>query len=175
MITRQLDHDTPLYRVLVPRWSYQPLSGAGAAEHGGRFNRPGTEAFYCSLTGAVALREYQQDSAFLPPGTIVSYLARATVLDLAAAAPGNQGLDPIWQDWDTDWRACVYDQYVEPPTWTMGDMALKEGLTGILFPPVIVSDGLNLVLFPETFETTASLKLIDGEHRLPRGPESWKD
>jgi RES domain-containing protein len=30
------------YRMHVPRWSSMPTSGAGAALHGGRANRPGT-------------------------------------------------------------------------------------------------------------------------------------
>jgi RES domain-containing protein len=35
---------TTLFRVLTPRWAFQPLSGAGAAKQGGRFNRPGQQA-----------------------------------------------------------------------------------------------------------------------------------
>ncbi|WP_439546652.1 RES domain-containing protein [Sandarakinorhabdus sp.] len=37
------------HRYLTPRWSHAPLSGAGAALHGGRFNRPGVPALYLSL------------------------------------------------------------------------------------------------------------------------------
>nr|WP_245682169.1 RES domain-containing protein [Halomonas gudaonensis] len=33
----------------VPRWAYAPTSGAGAAEHGGRLNRPGLPALYLAL------------------------------------------------------------------------------------------------------------------------------
>jgi len=35
-----------LYRAHTPRWSFAPLSGAGAAVQGGRFNRKGIEALY---------------------------------------------------------------------------------------------------------------------------------
>jgi hypothetical protein len=31
----------PFYRMHTPRWAVMPTSGAGAAKHGGRFNRPG--------------------------------------------------------------------------------------------------------------------------------------
>jgi RES domain-containing protein len=43
MIVTQLDRITA-YRVHTPKWASVPLSGAGAATHGGRLNRPGIEA-----------------------------------------------------------------------------------------------------------------------------------
>jgi RES domain-containing protein len=36
------------YRFNTPKWAYQPTSGAGAARHGGRLNRPGIDALYFS-------------------------------------------------------------------------------------------------------------------------------
>lgn len=39
-----------LFRMLSPRWAFQPLSGAGAARQGGRFNRPGQQALYLSFS-----------------------------------------------------------------------------------------------------------------------------
>ena len=43
-----------------------PLLTAGA-------NRPGTHALYLALEPVTAIREYQQTSTLLPPGTLVSY------------------------------------------------------------------------------------------------------
>ncbi|WP_276840666.1 RES domain-containing protein [Herbaspirillum huttiense] len=40
--------ETVAYRVHVPRWSFDPVSGAGAARFGGRLNRPGVPALYLS-------------------------------------------------------------------------------------------------------------------------------
>ena len=37
------------YRMHTPRWATAPTSGAGAAAHGGRANRPGTPALYIAL------------------------------------------------------------------------------------------------------------------------------
>jgi hypothetical protein len=34
------------YRMHLPKWAAMPVSGAGAAVHGGRANRPGTHALY---------------------------------------------------------------------------------------------------------------------------------
>lgn len=36
--------DVTVYRIYVPRWAAAPTSGAGAAKHGGRANRPGVDA-----------------------------------------------------------------------------------------------------------------------------------
>ena len=48
----RLDAGTPLFRAHNPLWSFQPLSGAGAARAGGRFNRIGTPALYLSRRSA---------------------------------------------------------------------------------------------------------------------------
>jgi RES domain-containing protein len=61
------------YRMHMPKWAAMPASGAGAAAHGGRANRPGMHALYLALEPATAIREYQQASTLLPPGTLVSY------------------------------------------------------------------------------------------------------
>ncbi len=37
------------YRMHTPRWATAPTSGAGAAAHGGRANRPGVSALYLAL------------------------------------------------------------------------------------------------------------------------------
>ncbi|WP_422620224.1 RES domain-containing protein [Rhodoferax ferrireducens] len=66
----------------VPRWAVAPTSGAGAAKHGGRANRPGVEALYLAMETETAVREYQQVSTLLPPGTLTSYrLTAAPVVD----------------------------------------------------------------------------------------------
>ena len=77
------------YRMHTPRWATAPTSGAGAAAHGGRANRPGVSALYLTLEPETAVREYQQLSPLMPPGTLVSYTVRlAPVVDFRA------GYDP---------------------------------------------------------------------------------
>ena len=44
---------------------------SGAAQHGGRANRPGVPVLYMALEMDTAIREYQQISSLLPPGTQV--------------------------------------------------------------------------------------------------------
>ncbi len=170
---RLIDHATTLFRVLTPRWAYDPLSGAGAAATGGRFNRPGIEAVYLSLDSATALAEYQQDSPFFPPGTIASYHANATLADLAGALPGLETFDPAWVDWASDWRHFAFDLHIEPPTWSLGDLVIAEGLHGIVFPSTVNPGGENLVLYPGGVRDPGRLEVLDPGHALPRNPSSW--
>jgi RES domain-containing protein len=52
------------YRALRPAWSFKPLSGAGAARNGGRWNAKGTPALYLAEDPMTALAEYNQDFSF---------------------------------------------------------------------------------------------------------------
>ncbi len=47
-ITR-IGPDDIFHRYLTPKWAFLPVSGAGAAVDGGRFNRPGVEALICPV------------------------------------------------------------------------------------------------------------------------------
>ena len=47
------------YRMHTPRWAGTPTSGAGAGVHGGRANRPGTDALYLALDPGGALPKNQ--------------------------------------------------------------------------------------------------------------------
>ena len=51
------------YRAHDPRWSFRPLSGDGAAVHGGRFNPKGTPALYLALDPMTAIKEASQGFA----------------------------------------------------------------------------------------------------------------
>jgi len=76
------------YRMRTPPWATAPTSGAGAAAHGGRTHRPGTQALYLVLEPETAVRECQQLSPLMPPGTLISYAVRlAPVADHAYKVP----------------------------------------------------------------------------------------
>ena len=60
------------WRVLAPRWAHQPLSGEGAARHGGRWNPRGVAALYMSADLSTAVAEYEQELG-IRPGTFVAY------------------------------------------------------------------------------------------------------
>ena len=63
----------PLYRALNPVWARDPLSGQGAALHGGRFNRRGQPALYTALSIMGAVAEANQIGRPFEPVTLVSY------------------------------------------------------------------------------------------------------
>jgi len=85
------------YRMHTPRWATAPTSGAGAAAHGGRANRPGVTALYLALEPETAVREYQQLSPLMPPGTLVSYTVRLEpVVDFRAGYDAARWHD-LWE------------------------------------------------------------------------------
>ena len=100
----RLGPDEVFHRYLTPKWAFIPLSGAGAATDGGRFNRPGVEALYLSRAPQTALDEYRQGATITPPATLAAYLITLDkVVDLSA------GFDPTlwppeWAQWDCNWR-----------------------------------------------------------------------
>jgi RES domain-containing protein len=73
------------WRVLAPKWAHDPLSCAGAALRGGRFNPPGMPALYMSEEFVTAVAEYEQDLG-IRPGTLYAYdVDSERVVDLADA------------------------------------------------------------------------------------------
>ena len=149
------------------------MSGAGAAKHGGRANRPGVEALYLALDTETAVREYQQVSSLLPPGTLTSYqLTVEPVADFTAGYDASVW-PPIWEDFYCDWRELWFNQRIEPPSWIVGDTVIAAGGKGILFPSQARVGGTNLVLFVNALTATDSLQVYDPGRSLPQNQNSW--
>ena len=173
MILRDLSDEEALYRVITPRWSHAPTSGAGAALKGGRFNRPGLEALYLSQTVETALEEYRQHARLLPPGTITTFLVRRLrVVDFSSGYAAHSW-GPIWAEYGCNWRQLAFDARIEPPSWVLGDLALDAGAAGILFPSMVHAGGTNLVLFNSSTLSADSLSAYDPHQQLPRDAASW--
>ena len=172
MIIAAIEGTALFYRAHTPQWASQPLSGAGAARHGGRFNRPGVHALYLSDSPATALAEYRQLDALLPPCTLVTYhVALRSVVDFRG------GFDPalwspLWQEWSCCWRRMALLEHIEPPSWVLADAALAAGHAGILFPSLQAA-GVNLVLYPDSLSPDDRLSVHDPEATLPRDRKSW--
>lgn len=165
--------DVTAYRMHVPRWAVAPTSGAGAAKHGGRANRPGVEALYLAMETETAIREYQQVSTLLPPGTLTSYqLTVAPVVDFTAGYSASVWV-PIWEDFYCDRRELWFNQRVEPPSWVAGDAVIAAGAKGILFPSCLVKGGTNLVLFTQALAAQDVLDVFDPGKALPQTQASW--
>jgi RES domain-containing protein len=163
-----------VYRMHTPRWAGAPTSGAGAAAHGRRANRPGVPALYLALEPETAVREYQQLSPLMPPGTLVSYTVRvAPVVDFRVGydAPRWPGL---WEEFHCDWRELWFNQRVEPPSWVLGDEAIAVGAKGILFASTLATGGTNLVVFNEQLMADDVLQVSDLAGALPKNQDSWR-
>lgn len=161
------------YRMHVPKWAVAPTSGAGAATHGGRVNRPGVEALYLALETETAIREYQQVSTLLPPGTLTSYqLTAAPVVDFTGDYSVS-AWDPIWEDFYCDWREQWFNHRVEPPSWVIGDAVIAAGAKGILFPSRLATGGTNLVLFTQMLAAPDVLEVFDPAKARPQSQASW--
>ena len=162
------------YRMHTPRWATAPASGAGAAAHGGRANRPGTPALYLALEPETAIREYQQLSPLMPPGTLVSYTVRvAPIVDFRAGYDAEHWSE-LWEEFHCDWRELWFNQRVEPPSWVLADEALAAGAKGILFASKLGTGGLNLVVYNEMLAAVDTLQVYDQAGALPKNQDSWR-
>lgn len=162
------------WRMHTPRWAVAPTSGAGAAAHGGRANRPGTPALYLSLETETAVREYQQLSPLMPPGTLVAY-----TVQVAPVADFRGGFDTahwsaLWEEFHGPWRELWFDQRIEPPSWVLADEALAAGAKGILFRSAVAPGGVNLVLYTEALAGGDRLEVHDPGGLLPKNQDSWR-
>ncbi len=166
--------DQVAYRLHVPRWATQPLSGEGAALHGGRANRPGVPALYLALEVEMALAEYRQLSPLLPPSTLVSYrLTLPRVVDFRGGYTGEPW-DALWSSFDDDWRALWFDRRVEPASWVLGDAVIEAGATGLLFRSSRADGGTNLVVCPDRVGDDDAVRVHDPDGELPRNQDSWR-
>ncbi|MDR3673110.1 MAG: RES family NAD+ phosphorylase [Holophaga sp.] len=164
---------TTLFRMLAPKWAFQPLSGAGSAKQGGRFNRPGHHALYLSFSTRTAIAEYQQYLDLLPPGTLAAYRAQ-----VSAVADFREGFsagswDPLWREWGCNWRDLAFRKKVDPPSWILGDQVRKAAGKGLVFPSIADPGGFNLVLYLDRLDAADGLEVHDPEGALPRNQASW--
>lgn len=160
------------WRMLAPKWAHDPLSGAGAALRGGRFNPPGTPALYMSEQFSTAVAEYEQDLG-IRPGTLCAYDVRSErIADLADAGV----LEMLGVDAATlraPWKHVAFVEKRPPPTWSLCDLLLRENIDGIRVPSV-QAVGFNLVLWRWNVEGAATVVALDPLRDLPADQSSWK-
>ena len=162
------------YRMHTPRWAATPTSGAGAAAYGGRANRPWMPALYLVLETETAIREYQQLSPLMPPGTLVAYTVRLSLI-----ADFRGGYDPahwssLWEDFLCDWRDLWFNRRVEPPSWVLADQARELGAKGMLFPSTLAVGGFNLAIYTDKLDVGDSVQAYDPAGALPKDQASWR-
>jgi RES domain-containing protein len=149
-----------LYRAIHPRSGFEPLTGRWSAKHGGRFNRPGREALYLSLSPLTALKEVARDGRFQPTLFISIEAKLDTIVDAAASGIEEAVLaEPEW--------ARLNRQGTIAPPQQLAETLVGQGATGMLvrsFAPLAGPSDLNLVLWRWD---AATLRVVDDEGRLP--------
>lgn len=159
-----------LYRALNPVYAREPLSGAGAARYGGRFNARGRPALYTALAPDTAIREANQIGFLQPTVLVACHADIAPVLDSTdLAALRAFGLtpadlaDPAWRD--------RMNRGAAVPTQDFAETLVAEGYAGLKvrsFARGATASDLNLVLWRWNTGCDDRLVLIDDEGRLGR-------
>jgi RES domain-containing protein len=153
-----------------------PLSGAGAALRGGRFNPRGVEALYLGLNLTTAVLEANQGFAFkVQPCVICAYdVDCADIADLTSEE-GRSAHDADPTEMACAWFSDVSDGR-EPPSWRIAKRLIARGYAGILAPsyaPGASERHRNLVLWRWGSDLPHRVTVYDPSGRLPKNQLSW--
>jgi RES domain-containing protein len=164
------------FRAHDPSWSWTPLSGVGAALKGRRFNWPGLEALYLSLSINTVFREVSAGFAHrLTPYVLCSYDVDcedvADLSDDAGRARHDTALDDL---------ACAWGEALiagrEPASWGVVRRLLADGCAGAVVPSFAhgaTADDLNLVLWRWGPNPPHKVTVYDPTGKLPKNQLSW--
>jgi len=164
------------YRAHHPRWSFLPLSGDGAAIHGGRFNPIGTPALYLALDPTTAIKEANQGFARkMEPYVLCSYGADiADVVNLASPR-GRRAAGVEESLLAAGWFAHIAAG-TKPPQWTLVEDLIAKGAAGAIVPsyaPGATDEDRNLVLWRWGPKRPHKIEVFDPSGRLPKNQLSW--
>lgn len=164
------------FRAHDPRWAWSPLSGAGAALRGRRFNWPGLETLYLSLGFSTVFREVSGGFAHrLTPYVLCSYDVDCDDIadlatDSARAALGVELTD----------LACAWGDALiagrEPASWGVVRRLIADGHAGMLVPSFAngaTAEDRNLVLWRWGPDLPHRVMVYDPTGRLPKNRLSW--
>lgn len=160
-----------LWRAYVPRWSYLPLSGEGAARFGGRWNPVGVPTIYAARELSTAWAEYNQGFVQHPALIAQLELAGARLADLTdQQVLADLGLDAGIHE--SQWRANL-DGGKVPPTHASYRTLLALGFDGVIYPSFMSHGGTCVALWQWNKPGHPVLKVVDPEARLPASQRSW--
>jgi len=165
------------FRAHDPRWSWTPLSGRGAALHGGRFNWRGLDTLYLSLSPMTAVREAAAGFAHrLDPLLLCTYAVDCEdIVDLRTdqdCAAHEVSLGDLACAWASDLGAGR-----EPASHAAVRRLLGQGATGMLAPSFANGAGphdQNLILWRWGPDLPHRVDVHDPSGRLPKNQLSWR-
>ncbi len=164
------------FRAHDPNWAWSPLSGAGAALKGRRFNWPGLETLYLSLTYNTVFREVSGGFAHrLTPYVLCSY-----DVDCDGIADLRTDADRAALGVDLSDLACAWGNALvagrEPDSWTVVRRLMTAGHAGILVPSFAngaTADDQNLVLWRWGPDLPHKVMVYDPTRKIPKNQLSW--
>ena len=166
-----------VWRAHHPRWAFAPDSGAGAAVHGGRFNRAGVPALYTSLRFETAWLEAQQGFPFKAQAmTLCGYAADCADLADLTDPRTREELGVQMADLGCGWSGLA-DRGLVPPSWAVADRLMAAGMAGILVPSFAcgaTEADVNAVFWRWAPVPPHQVKVLDPDRRLPRDDRSWR-
>lgn len=166
-----------MYRAHHPRWAFEPVSGAGASLHGGRFNPKNLPALYTSLRMETAWLEAQQSFPFkAQPMTICAYAVDcADIVDLADLHE-RERLGVAARD-----LACAWEDIASrggvPPSWILAQKLIAGVAAGMIAPSFAPGAGerdMNVVFWRWSGAPPHMLVAIGDFGRLPQDDASWR-
>ena len=115
------------YRAHDPRWSFTPLSGAGAALYGGRFNPKGVPALYLSLDPITAMKEAAQGFAHkFEPYVLCTYEVDCEPIVDARTEPSRREAGIELAEMASPWFADARE-HREPSSWALSRRLIARG------------------------------------------------
>jgi RES domain-containing protein len=164
------------FRAHDPTWSWSPLSGAGAALKGRRFNWPGLETLYLSLSFTTVFREVSAGFAHrLTPYVLCSYDVDCEDIADLTTAPTRAALNIALSDLACPWASALIAGR-EPESWPIVRRLLATGHAGALVPSFAhgaTTDDRNLVLWRWGQDLPHKVAVYDPTGKLPKNQLSW--
>lgn len=164
------------FRAHDPAWAWSPLSGAGAALKGRRFNWPGLETLYLSLSLNTLFREVSGGFAHrLTPYVVCSYdVDCEDIADLRTDGERAK-LGVELSDLACNWGDALIARR-EPESWGVVRRLTAGGFAGILVPSFAngaTAADENLVLWRWGRDPPHQVTVHDPTGKLPGNQLSW--